>query len=441
MSLPHLLSLAFNAALMVSPAKLAVISAVLADRHGLELSGPEGWSVPDLSAMTVNADRRTRAGLAVTAEGVAVLGIAGPLVHRRLPSAESGGPTTYKSIALQFKDAVEDPSVRAILLEIDSPGGEVSGVFQLADYIYEARQSKPIWTIANEGAYSAAYALGSSASRLLLPPTAGVGSIGVIWQHMNQAKFDQELGVEFSVIQAGQRKNDFNPHFKVPPEARAWAQAEVDRIYDIFVAAVARNRGLDEKAVRATEAGLIFGEAAVEAGLADGIAGLDQALAELTDHATNRLGNGNITAPAAGPTEPKQEESEMTVEANQPAAGVPNTPAPETQANGQADIQAAKDEAVAAERKRVADIMGCDEAKERPALAAALVEQGVELATAQKLLAAAPKEVKGSPLDRAMAGIDNPDVGAGAEAEAGKVDLAARMEARVQARYGQREVK
>jgi len=440
MSLPHLLSLAFNAALMVEPRKLAVISAVLADRHGLELNGPEGWSVPDLSAMTASADRRTRAGLALTAEGVAVLGIAGPLVHRRMPSAESGGPTTYKSIAFQFKDAVEDPSVRAILLEIDSPGGEVGGVFQLANYIYQARQSKPVWAVANEGAYSAAYALGSSAGRLLLPSTAGVGSIGVIWQHMNQAKFDQALGVEFTVIQAGARKNDFNPHFEVAPEAHAWAQAEVDRIYGIFVDAVARNRGLDEKAVRATEAGLVFGEAAVEAGLADGIAGLDQALAELTEYATtNRLGGGITAGPAAGPTEPKQEESEMTVEANQPAAGAPNTPAPQTQASDKAALQAARDEAVSAERKRAAEIMGCEEAKERPKLAAALVEQGVDLAAAQKLLAATPKESGGSPLDRAMAGVNNPDVGAGGESEPSKIDLAAMMDARVAARYGRRE--
>lgn len=129
----------------------------------------------------------------------------------------------------------------------------------------------------------------------------------------------------------------------------------------------------------------------------------------------------------------------MTVEANQPAAGAPNTPAPQTQASDQAALQAARDEAVTAERKRAAEIMGCEEAKDRPKLAAALVEQGVELAAAQKLLAAAPKESGASPLDRAMAGINDPDVGAEGEAAEGKIDLAAMMDARVAARYGRRE--
>lgn len=437
MSLPQLLSLVFDRPLMIEPTKLAVITALLASRHGIELRGPEGWHAPEseLSVYTGEDARTTRTGLSLTPEGVAVLPITGPLVHRRMPDAMSGGPTTYQSIAMRLKDAVEDPGVRAILLEIDSPGGDSGGLFQLADYIYQARQTKPIWSIANEGAYSAAYALACSASRVVLPLTAGVGSIGVRMQHMGQAGFDKEMGLAFTVIKAGARKDDFNPHRALDPEAVAWAQAEVDRLYGIFTASVARNRGLDEKAVRATEAGLIFGEAAVEAGLADGIAGLDQALAELTDHATNRLGGGITAGPAAGPTEPKQEESEMTVEANQPAAGAPNTPAPQTQASDQASdqaaLQAARDEAVATERKRVADIMGCDDAKDRPKLAAALVEQGVELATAQKLLAAAPKEAKGSRLDQAMAGINNPDVGAGGESEAGALSLSRVMAAKL----------
>ena len=305
-----LLSLAFGAPLMVEPRKLGVITAVLAARRSLELSGPEGWQIPDPSAMTVDVARHTSAGLAITPEGIAIQSIVGPLVHRRMPGAMSGGPTTYQSIHLQLRDAANDHSVRAILLDLASPGGQVDGVFQLAEYIYQARQAKPIWAIANEGAYSAAYALASSASRVLLPATAGVGSIGVIWQHMNQAKFDAALGVEFTVIQAGARKNDFNPHFKVDPEAKARAQAEVDRLYGIFTATVARNRGLDQQAVIDTEAGLIFGEAAVEAGLADGIATLSEALDEITEHATNRLGTATVAGPAAGPTETQEEESD-----------------------------------------------------------------------------------------------------------------------------------
>lgn len=441
MNLPHLLSLVFDRPLMVEPSKLGVITTLLAARHGIALRGPEDWPAPasELSAYDGEDHRTTRAGLRLTPEGVAVLPITGPLVHRKMPDAMSGGPTTYKGLAMQLKDAVEDPGVRAVLLEIDSPGGEAGGVFQLADYIYQARQSKPIWSIANEGAYSAAYALASAASRVVLPLTAGVGSIGVIMQHMSQAAFDKEVGMAFTVFQAGARKNDFNPHFPVDPKAKAWAQAEVDRLYGIFTAAVSRNRGLDEKEVAATEAGLIFGEAAVEAGLADGIAGLDQALAELTDHATNRLGGAIGAGPAAGPTESHKEESEMTVEANQPAAAAPSSPAPETNISAPGDHAQAAAEAVAAERARASAIMSCEEAQGRAKLAQELVTQGTEVEAAKKILAVASKENAASPLDRAMAGVNNPNVGAGGESDAGKIDLAAMMGARVAARYGRRE--
>ncbi|RJX35659.1 MAG: S49 family peptidase [Desulfarculus sp.] len=429
MKLPFLLARAFNAPLMIEPRKLASITAVLGERFGLDFRGPADWpgAAPALEAQAGGGERKTRAGLRLTPEGVAVLPITGPLVHRRMPmDAESGGPTAYKSLAFQLKDAVEDPGVRAILLEVDSPGGEAGGVFQLADWIYQARQTKPIWAIANEGAYSAAYALASAASRLLLPATAGVGSIGVFWQHMSQVKFDQAVGLEYLVIQAGARKNDFNPHFEVDSEAVAWAQAEVERTYGVFVAAVARNRSLDEQAVRDTEAGLIFGPAAVEAGLADGIAGLDQALADLTDYATNRLGGAQGVSPAAGPTVTRKEEADMTAEVQKPAAAASNTPAPETQAQA----QAARDEAVQAERQRVAAILALPEAKGREALAQELVSQGASVEAAQKLLAAAPAQAAETPLDRAMRGVPNPSVGAGGGAEEGRPPRLAAVMAR-----------
>ena len=103
----------------------------------------------------------------------------------------------------------------------------------------------------------------------------------MIWQHMDQSRFDEAMGVKYTVFSAGARKNDFNPHFPVSKEARNWAQAEMNRIYEIFVSTVAKNRGLTPEAVRATEAGLFFGENAVAAGLADGVAGFEQTLQAL----------------------------------------------------------------------------------------------------------------------------------------------------------------
>ena len=218
----------------------------------------------------------------MTTGGVAVVPIVGTLVHRASwMDAMSSDLVSYAEVTRNLNKALKDPDVKAVLLEVDSPGGSVAGAFDLVDAVYAFRKAKPIWAAANEAAYSAAYALASSTSRLYLARTGGVGSIGVIWQHVDQSQLDETLGVKYTVFSAGARKNDFNPHFPVSKEAQTWAQAEVDRVYEIFVAAVARNRGLTPEAVRATEAGLLFGPQAVEAGLADGVASFEETLAAL----------------------------------------------------------------------------------------------------------------------------------------------------------------
>lgn len=117
---------------------------------------------------------------------------------------------------------------------------------------------------------------------MFLSRTAGVGSIGVIALHADQSGKDAQEGVRYTAVFAGARKNDRNPHAPPSDEALATLQAEVDRVYGLFVAAVAQHRGLTPERVRATEAGLFFGQDAVAAGLADGLATREDALAQLT---------------------------------------------------------------------------------------------------------------------------------------------------------------
>ncbi|MFP3028604.1 MAG: S49 family peptidase, partial [Wolbachia sp.] len=147
----------------------------------------------------------------------------------------------------------------------------VNGVFDLADFIYESRAKKRIIAIANDDAYSAAYAIASSAEKVLVSRTSGVGSIGVIASHIDQSRFDERQGVKYTTIFAGSRKNDLNPHEPMTSESLESLQKEVDRLYEMFVQLIARNRGLSIEKIRSTEAGLYFGEKAVEIGLADGV--------------------------------------------------------------------------------------------------------------------------------------------------------------------------
>ena len=112
-------------------------------------------------------------------DGIAVIEISGVLIHRGGWIGESSGQTSYEGITAQIEAAASDPAVRGVALEIDSFGGEVAGVFDLADRIRALRRDKPVWAFVAEHAFSAGYALASQASRILLPRTGAVGSIGV----------------------------------------------------------------------------------------------------------------------------------------------------------------------------------------------------------------------------------------------------------------------
>lgn len=268
-TLPHLAARLYGTPLLIARAKLDVILAVLGARIGLNARVP----APEL-ALTQHPRPDTRT------PGIAVIPVHGTLVRRGLALDAASGLTSYADIAAQLDAALTDPAVSGVLLDLDSPGGESGGVFELAERIRAAAGVKPIWAHANDAAFSAAYALGAAAQRLTLSRTAGVGSIGVIALHVDQSVKDAREGLSYTAITAGAHKNDFNPHQPLSPEAAVALQAEVDRLYALFVEQVAQMRALDPAAVRATEAGLFFGEHAVAVGLADGVKSFDSALAE-----------------------------------------------------------------------------------------------------------------------------------------------------------------
>lgn len=265
--LPHLASRLFGTPLLVQRAKLDVILAVMGERLGV---------APPLADLALPAPKS-----AITAPtGIAVIPILGTLVKRSLGMEAASGMTSYSEIAAMLDAAVADPMVSGILLDIDSPGGEASGSFELARRVREAAAIKPVWAVANDAAYSAAYAIAASAQRLFVTETGGVGSIGVIALHVDQSIKDANDGYRYTAITAGAHKNDYSPHEPLSDAAKSELQSEVDRLYAIFTEHVAAMRGLDLDAVRATEAGLYFGGNAVAQGLADGVQSLDATLTE-----------------------------------------------------------------------------------------------------------------------------------------------------------------
>ncbi|WP_363798406.1 S49 family peptidase [Lysobacter firmicutimachus] len=268
--LPYLAARVFNTPLLIQRAKLDVILSVLAPKFEQQTLPPTQMA-PLASAPPRLADER----------GVYVLPIHGTLVQRTAGLDALSGLTSYQSIARRLDAALADESVRGIVLDIDSPGGEAAGVFDLADQIVAARSRKPVWAVANDAAFSAAYALASAASRVFLTRTAGVGSIGVIALHVDQSQRDTRAGLTYTPIHAGARKNDGSPHAPLTDEARSSIQTEVNRLYELFVLTVADQRGLSVDAVRKTEAGLFFGQDAIDAGLADRLGTLGDAVQQL----------------------------------------------------------------------------------------------------------------------------------------------------------------
>ena len=274
--LPHMAARLFGAPLMIHRPKLEVILAVLGPRIGLALSAVPATAITPRTAPT-------------GATGIAVLPIYGTLVRRTIGLEAESGMASYQGLATMLDAAVADPNVAAILLDIDSAGGESGGVFDLADRVAAAAKRKPVWALANDMAFSAAYAIGSAASRFIVTRTGGVGSIGVIAMHADQSVKDAKDGVRYTTVFAGARKNDLNPHEPISDEAHAFLKNEVERVYGLFVETVARNRGVSADAVRATEASIFYGADAVAAGLADAVGTFDDVLAEFTESLSQSL--------------------------------------------------------------------------------------------------------------------------------------------------------
>lgn len=203
--------------------------------------------------------------------GIGVLSIEGPLFARFGIESWWYGGSAYDVIGAAFDMLLADAGVTQIVLLIDSPGGTVTGCFELADKIYAARGTKPITAVANDSAYSAAYAIASAADRIVIPRSGGLGSIGVRCQHVDISRALDRIGYTVTTIVSGSKKADFDSTAPLSDGARSEMQVEVNRLADIFVETVARNRGIDADAVRGLQAGCLFGPSAIAAGLGDAI--------------------------------------------------------------------------------------------------------------------------------------------------------------------------
>ncbi|MBW2623966.1 MAG: S49 family peptidase [Deltaproteobacteria bacterium] len=251
----------FNTPLMILPDKLDVILGVIGDRVGME----------HLVETEAGADLMSRSsanrGAVESSSRISVIPIQGSLVNRTYGLSPDSMLQTYDDIRNEFNAALDSDS-EAILFDINSPGGTASGVFDLVDEIYEARGEKPIYAMANDAAYSAAYAIASATDKIFLSRTGHVGSIGVIAKHQDKSAANEKAGIKYTTIFKGARKADLSPDAPLSDEARAMLEEEVEDVFNLFAKTTARNLNMPVAQVIATEAGIFMGDKAVLKGLA-----------------------------------------------------------------------------------------------------------------------------------------------------------------------------
>ena len=278
-NLPYLSQKLFNTPLAIAPGKIEVIIAALSDRFGLSKIFRAGGEELSLSAFDMGEPASDKAYDVV--EGIAIIPIQGTLVHKLGTLRPFSGMTGYDGIRANIGMALEEKSVRAIVLDCDSPGGECAGTFDITDTIYNARGQKPIWAILSEAAYSAAFAIASAADRIIVPRTGGTGSVGVICAHVDFSKALTASGIAVTLITYGARKADGNEFNPLSDEALARFQEDVDAMGELFVETVARNRRLSIKKVRSTQAACYMGSKGVDIGFADAVMAPDEAFRAL----------------------------------------------------------------------------------------------------------------------------------------------------------------
>lgn len=364
-----------NRPLLLHPAKAEIILHVLEGRlpldAGLAPLSPEANRFLGKSSGLDGRDRKYR-----VQDSTAIIPVVGSLVNRGSWLGSNSGMTSYEGLAAQLRDAAADPEVSAVLLDIDSPGGEATGMFSLAEQVRQLGQTKPVTAFVNDMAASAAYGIASAANEIVVSPTSVVGSIGVVMTHMDRSKQMERNGVKPTLIYAGKHKVDGNPFGPLTETVQADLQLEVAKFYDQFVALVARGRtGMGEQAIRDTEARTYIGADAISRGLADRVASLDEVLSDLSATARGASYRRNGFA-MSKPNEaaPLAENAGITPEAHETA------------------LAAARAEGAAAERARIASIMRSEAAEGREAQAMAFAfDTNVDAEAAIKVLSAAPK--------------------------------------------------
>ena len=255
----------------VHPDKLRVIESFLSRKA-------RGEAIPEAEVLAAQSQRKATGP--TPPGGVGLVAIYGTLVQRADLMTEYSGGTSTDAVGQQIDALASDSNIKAIVLDVDSPGGSVYGVAELGAKIAAAAEVKKVIAVVNSEAASGAYWIASQASELVVTPSGQAGSIGVFMMHVDSSEALKLAGQAVTIVKAGERKAVGNPYAPLGAEGLAEFTEMVDDYYDQFVKAVAQGRDVSMKAVRDGfgKGGMVRAEQAVKEGMADRVGTLDEVL-------------------------------------------------------------------------------------------------------------------------------------------------------------------
>ncbi|OUL59259.1 S49 family peptidase [Pseudoalteromonas ulvae] len=421
-SFAHILSRACNQAQFIEPTYANTFFSYLGQRAGahslVDING-DTLSQADMQVQAASfSNPRERERPYQVQNGLAILPVSGTLLHKYGYINPRSGSTGYDGILARIDDAINDPEIKAIMLDIDSPGGEAAGCFDAANRIKQMSQIKPIYALCYDTMCSAAMAIGSACTERWITQSGRAGSVGVVIAH---ASYEEKLktdGVKITLIHSGKHKVDGNPYQDLSADVLGKIQANLDKNRDLFAELVASNIGMSKQAVLDTEARVYQGQEAVDIGFANKVVNGFDAIPQLLDIINSTSFKTNQTTGVAMSL--KTNEAPAAGSATQAGAQATAPTAEQTaeQATAQTPAQAA-----AAERERCQSILTAPDAQGKSAMATHLafntsmsVDDAVALlkvspaeqATAEQ--ASVPAQQMADALTTAMASTEQPNL-------------------------------
>lgn len=275
----HIIRAVFDSPWAIQPSKLEAIVQVIENK----LLGIEARDF-EAAASRPRAMKRGK---------VAILPVYGVISKRMNLMSEISGGTSTDLLSADLNALVEDESVKAIVMDMDTPGGSVFGIQETAAIMRAAREKKHITAMVNPLSASAGYWLASQASEVVMTPSGEVGSVGVVTAHKDESAADEQNGIKVTYISAGKHKVGGNPHEAIDEETLSVIQGKVDTYYDAFTKDIAAGRGISQDTVLSGygEGGTVLAKAALAEGMVDRIATLDEVINKLGASRPNHRAN------------------------------------------------------------------------------------------------------------------------------------------------------